>query len=81
MTAGRIIGYVLLCFVVGVILTMCDVRPQDLLTDTWATIRSIVHLAISSLSWAFQYILLGAVVVVPIAVVAYLLRLGRSRRG
>jgi hypothetical protein len=79
MTLGRIIGYVLLCFIVGVILTMCDVRPQDLLTNTWATIRSIVDLSIGTLSWAFKYILLGAVVVVPIAVVGYLLRLGRGR--
>lgn len=79
MTLGRIVGYVLLCFIVGVLLTTCDVRPQDLLTNTWATIRSIVDLAIGTLSWAFQYILLGAVVVVPIAIVGYLLRLGRGR--
>jgi hypothetical protein len=79
MNFGRIVGYVLLCFIVGVLLTTCHVRPQDLLTNTWATIRSIVDLSIGTLSWAFQYVLLGAVVVVPIAVIGYLLRLGRRR--
>lgn len=66
---------------------MCDVRPQDLVINTWETIGAIwrlfvgvIHDAIGTMSWAFQYILLGAVVVVPIALLGWLFRLG-GRRG
>jgi hypothetical protein len=77
---SRIVGLVLLCLVVGLVLATLHITPRGLFLDTWATIRHIVDLFLSVGSWAIPYILLGALVVVPIAVVSWLLK-GARRRG
>jgi hypothetical protein len=76
---SRIVGLVLLCLVVGLILATLHITPRSLFLDTWATIRHIADLFLGVASWAIPYILLGAVVVVPIAVFAWLFRGGRRR--
>ena len=76
---SRVVGLVLLCLVVGLILTTLHITPLGLVTDTWATIRHVINLFLDVASWAIPYILLGAVVVVPIAVLSVVLRGARRR--
>jgi hypothetical protein len=77
---SRFVGLVLLCLVVGLLLTTLDITPRSLFLDTWATIRHVADLFLGVFSWAIPYILLGATVVVPIAILSWLLR-GARRRG
>ena len=77
--ARRVIGFLLLCLIVGILLAALNVTPRSILTDTIGTIRRIVELGIDAVSWAIPYILLGGVIVVPIAILSFLF--GRARRG
>ena len=53
-------------FVVGWALTLFDITPLDLLKDLTGTIGQIYSMALSTVRWAADYILLGAVIVIPI---------------
>ncbi|MCF8468690.1 MAG: DUF6460 domain-containing protein [Sneathiella sp.] len=70
-------------FVVGWGLTLFDITPLDLLKDLTGTIGHIYSMALNTVRWAADYILLGAVIVVPIwgiaAVLNYLQK--KSRRS
>ncbi|MCR9214353.1 MAG: DUF6460 domain-containing protein [Proteobacteria bacterium] len=70
-------------FLVGWGLTFFDITPLDLLKDLTGTIGQIYSMALDTVRWGADYILLGAVIVVPIwAIVAglnYLQRKSRSR--
>jgi lipopolysaccharide export LptBFGC system permease protein LptF len=58
-------------FFVGWFLTLFDITPLDLLKDLTGTIGQIYATALDTVRWAADYILLGAVIVVPIwAIVA-----------
>lgn len=71
---GLVLRLLLLCFVVGFVLTFFDIRPETLFTDTLRTIERVFGELGDIVHWAGRYVLLGAVVVVPIALVLYLLR-------
>lgn len=69
-----LIRLLVLCLVVGVIMTILGIRPAYLLNDlqesfwrAWAILAVVVH-------WAATYIILGASVVVPVALIVFLLR-------
>ncbi|WP_373085928.1 DUF6460 domain-containing protein [Sneathiella sp.] len=70
-------------FIVGWALTLFDITPLDLLKDLSGTIGQIYSMALETVRWSADYILLGAVIVVPIwAIVAGLNYLQKkSRRG
>ena len=53
-------------FLVGWLLTFFDITPLDLLKDLTGTIGHIYSTALSSVRWAADYILLGAVIVLPL---------------
>ena len=78
---GWIVKIIALCFVVGFALSVFDIDPAAILTNTWATIRDVFDLAAGVVRWAVPYILVGAVVVLPVAAVSILLRWTRARRG
>jgi hypothetical protein len=76
---GWVFRIIVLCLIVGLLLSFLSIDPVGMLNDTWRTILSIGALLGGVIDWALPYILLGAVVVVPIAVVAAVLRLLRHR--
>jgi len=53
-------------FLVGWMLTLFDITPLELLEDLTGTIGEIYSVALSSVRWAADYILLGAVIVLPV---------------
>lgn len=77
---GWIVKVIVLCFVVGFALSVFDIDPAAIVTNTWATVRDVGELVAGVVRWALPYILVGAVVVVPIAAVSLLLRWRRTRR-
>lgn len=76
---GWIVRTLVLCFVVGVILSVLRIDPASILTNSWETMRDIVDLVLDAGRWALPYILIGAVIVVPLSVIGALLRWSRSR--
>jgi hypothetical protein len=74
---GTIIRLLLLCLVVGIALRIFNISPRHIFDDTWNTLAQIVHLIVEFARWAIEYVALGAVIVLPIAVIALILRLVR----
>jgi hypothetical protein len=75
-----IINILVLSLIVGLVISFFDINPMGILNDTWDTILAVGGLFKGVLDWALPYILVGAVVVVPIALVGALLRFLRQRR-
>jgi hypothetical protein len=71
---GGIVRLVLLCLLVGLVLSFFDITPQHIVTDTLRTLSRIYDLLFGAVHWAVPYILLGAVVVVPVAVISLMMR-------
>jgi hypothetical protein len=53
-------------FLVGWFLTLFDITPLDLLKDLTGTLGEIYGTALKTVRWAADYILLGAVIVLPL---------------
>lgn len=78
---GRVlVRLVFLSFVVGVVLAALGLEPADLLKNLVEFVEGIWNLGWDAVRRAWQYLLLGAVVVVPIWLVMRLLSVGRSRQ-
>ncbi len=76
---GWVVRTLVLCFVVGLVLSFLDIDPASILTNSWGTIQEIARLAADLFRWALPYILIGAVVVVPLSVLAAVMRWTRTR--
>jgi uncharacterized protein DUF6460 len=64
---GSIIVKLLIAsFIVGWLLTFFDITPLDLLEDLTGTIGQIYSHALEFVRWGADYILLGAVIVLPV---------------
>jgi hypothetical protein len=50
----------------GLLLSAFSISPRELLKDLGGTVQSIFEAVASMIEWSVEYILLGAVVVVPI---------------
>lgn len=79
---GVVMRLALLSLVVGVVLSALDITPRNFIYHIEVLLRRIYDLGLASFDWVLQYILLGAIVVVPIWVVARLLgAFGGSAKG
>jgi hypothetical protein len=65
---------------VGLGLSAFDIRPETLLVDLGGTVRRIFEVTVNAVKWAVPYVLVGAVVVVPIWLIVEGFRLIRRRR-
>ncbi len=72
------IKLLLLCLVVGMLLSVFGVTPGDLLNNFWGTVRETWRTILDFFRWGWAYVALGAIIVVPIWIIA--LVLGRIRR-
>ena len=64
--AGTLIRLVVLSIAVGIVFSVLDITPDNLVARIAAIIRRILDLGIDSFGWALKYFLLGAVIVFPI---------------
>jgi hypothetical protein len=74
-----IIRIIVLSLIVGLVISFFDINPMGILNDTWDTILAVFGLFKGVVDWALPYILVGAVVVVPLALIGALLRYLRRR--
>lgn len=77
---STIIKLAILSLLVGFALAFFDVDPRNLLTSLGSTVVEIYELVLRFLRWAIKYVLLGAVVVVPIWLVFYLINLSKRKK-
>ncbi len=73
---GRAIGVLVLCLLVGLLLTHLGIAARGILTDTWHTILSVGRLVGALVEWALPYTLLGAVIVVPLLLIGFVIKRG-----
>lgn len=74
MTFMTILKFLLLCFVVGFLLTGLGISPTAFWHGAVELGKYAFHNAKSIFSWGFIYILAGAAVVVPIYIIILLKR-------
>jgi len=60
---------------VGLGLDFFDIRPADLIHDIPDTMVKIYHLVRDMFNWGIKYVLLGAIIVVPVWILMNLTRL------
>ena len=53
--------------------------PRGILNDTWHTILSVGRLVGNLVEWAVPYTLLGAVVIVPLALIGFVVKRGARK--
>jgi hypothetical protein len=76
---GRAIGVIMLCLLVGLLLSHLGIAARGILTDTWHTILSVGRLIGYLVEWAVPYTLLGAVVVVPLVLIGFVVKRGARK--
>ena len=67
-------------FVLGVILSALGVSPFDIVDSLRRLALRIYNMGFDAVVWGFRYLVLGAVIVVPVWLVMRLFRLGRHTR-
>jgi hypothetical protein len=70
---GVVIRLALISIVVGIVLSALDITPHNLLWRLEVLLRRIYDMGFGAVEWAFRYLLLGALVVVPIWLIARVL--------
>lgn len=78
-TFSTVVKLVVISLLVGMALALFDITPQSLLENLGSTVIEIYRLVLRFFRWALEYILIGAVVVLPIWLVLYLVRVARKK--
>lgn len=72
---GVLVRLVVMSFVVGLILTMLDINPNDILNWVDQRFRALTNLGFESIEQVFNVLIVGAVIVVPIWLFARVVRI------
>jgi flagellar biosynthesis protein FlhB len=73
-TIQTVIKLVIASLVVGAILAYFELSPQELMRGLFGNVQEILDWAMESFGSALSYVLLGAVIVVPLWLISYVLR-------
>lgn len=76
---GVIIRLVVLSIIVGIVMSALDIKPENLLWHIRSLVQRIYDLGFGAVGTVFGYFLIGAVVVIPIWLIARLLGAFRQR--
>lgn len=68
----------LLSIVVGIVLSALGITPGNLFYHLDLIVRRLYDMGFGAIEWVFGYLLIGAMVVVPIWLISRLLNAGRS---
>ena len=79
-TGSTVVKLVIACFLVGLFLAWFNLDPRELLTETVKLAKDMADWSFARFGKAMSYIMVGAVVVVPIWLVFYLMRAMRGRK-
>lgn len=76
--ATVIVRLILVSIVVGIALSALGIGPDNLFYHLNLIARRLYDMGFGAIEWVFGYFLVGAMVVVPIWLIARLLGMGRS---
>ncbi len=76
--ASTVVKIAVASLAVGLALSLFDIQPQDLMRNLGDTVVEIFDLMVDLLEWSVKYILIGAIVVVPIWLVRVAIRMTRD---
>jgi hypothetical protein len=76
---GTIVKIAVLSLIVGLILSALDISPARILEGLGVTARDAIDTGASLVAWALEYVIVGAVIVVPIWLIVAVI--GSRRRG
>ncbi len=79
-TGSTVVKLVIACFLVGLFLAWFNLDPRDLLTETVKLAKEMANWSVARFGKAMSYIMVGAVVVLPIWLVFYVMRAVRGRK-
>ena len=79
-TGGTVVKLLIVSLFVGIVLAVLNIDPQNILQSARDGVEALIEMGASVFGWVFKYILIGAVVVVPIWLILYLLRYLRGKR-
>ena len=65
--------------VVGVVLSALGINLRNFFDRINTLLRNLYELGFSTIDWALQYLLIGAIVVVPIWLISRLIAVGRNK--
>lgn len=74
-----IVRLIIISVIVGIVLAALNLDPQSLLRAIQSLIVRIKEMGFDAVEWAFQYFLLGAVVVIPIWLISRLFSAAKPR--
>lgn len=69
----------ILSLIIGLVLSAFDIRPESLLGAVGGTVESIFNVVADTVEWAVPFVLIGAVVVIPIWLILSVIRIARRR--
>ncbi len=69
---------ILVCILVGVILSVLGLDPFDIIHSVERLVRTIWNMGFDAVRWLWRYFLLGAVIVIPIWLI---MRMVNAPRG
>ncbi|MGD9827317.1 MAG: DUF6460 domain-containing protein [Hyphomicrobiaceae bacterium] len=76
---ATIIKLVVMSVVVGIVLAALGIGPSEIYSRLVLIVHRIYDMGFETFEWAFRYFLLGAVIVIPIWIIARLLRLAGGK--
>lgn len=68
---GKIIKLVLVCLVVGYVIQFFEITPEKVLENFGETVAAIFTMGQRLVNWASDYIVTGAIIVLPIVGIVY----------
>ena len=71
-TVGTVVRLLVASLVVGALMAWLDITPDQVVRYVGETVGSVAHNVMANLNSAIKYVLLGAVVVVPVWLIATL---------
>jgi len=78
---GVAIRLILLSVAFGIVLSALGITPDNIIERLNLIIRRLYDMGFDAVEWAFRYFLLGAIVVVPIWLIARAIRVMRAKGG
>ncbi|HFA59429.1 MAG TPA: hypothetical protein ENJ83_01925 [Rhodospirillales bacterium] len=78
-TFATVLKLLIASFLVGLVLALFDVTPREVLAWARGLLRELASDFWGWVNWALSYVLIGAVVVVPIWAISYLFKALRRR--
>jgi len=75
-----LIKLLVMSFIIGILLSFFNIDPSELLKNLGGTVQKIIEALSGIVEWGIKYILLGAVVVVPIWLVFFLIGKAKAKK-